>query len=340
MHFHLVGVCGKGMRTLAVLLREAGHDVSGSDVAFDPPVGPALEAAGVRCLRGWDPAHLDPPPDRVIVGGAIREDNPEARAALARDLPLTRMSRALREQFLLRRRPLVVTGTHETTTTAAMCAHLLIRADRGPGWFLGGVPRGLPSGGAIGRATRSILGGAAERAPFVVEADPYDDVHGGETPPFLDYAGVGDDDVAILTRLEREPAGVYPTEAALRSFVRALPSGGLLVVCARGARARAIAREESRARVVFYALEGDDTGDVTPTWQAAPAAHDGAGNAQFDLFAGGMSCGRYTLRAADAHDVRNAVAAIAACAEGFGVDVRGTRGALASFLPSVEARER
>jgi UDP-N-acetylmuramate: L-alanyl-gamma-D-glutamyl-meso-diaminopimelate ligase len=276
-----------------------------------------------------------PAPDLVVVGNVIRQDNPEASAALARGLARTSMSRALRDHFLVGRKPLIVTGTHGKTTTATMCAHLLAKSDREPGWFIGGVPRDLPAGAAIGQTKRRLKGSAAERAPFVVEGDEYDDVYWRKAPKFLDYVGVGPDDVAILTSVEQDHIDIYPSEAAyedaFRAFVRALPEGGLFVVDASAARARAIALEESRARIAFYALEGDDTGEVTPTWLGALAGPDPAGNTQFDLFAGGMSCGRYALQVPGAHNVRNAVATIAACAEGFGVDVRGTRGALATF---------
>ena len=59
MRVHLVGVSGTGMGQLALLLRDAGHDVSGSDMAFDPPIGPALEAAGIRCQNGYLAEHID-----------------------------------------------------------------------------------------------------------------------------------------------------------------------------------------------------------------------------------------------------------------------------------------
>jgi UDP-N-acetylmuramate: L-alanyl-gamma-D-glutamyl-meso-diaminopimelate ligase len=245
------------------------------------------------------------------------------------------MSRALRDHFLAGRRPLVVAGTHGKTTTATMCAHLLAKTDREPGWFIGGVPRDLPAGAAIGRTKVKLTGDGAGRAPFVVEGDEYDDVYWSKRPKFLDYVGVGADDVAILTSVEQDHIDIYPDvaayEEAFRAFARAMPAGGLLVVDARAERARAIAQEESKARVAFYGLEGDDTGNVTPTWTGAMVAPDAAGNTQFDLFAGGVSCGRYALRVPGAHNVRNAIATIAACAEGFNVDVRLAKAALASF---------
>jgi UDP-N-acetylmuramate: L-alanyl-gamma-D-glutamyl-meso-diaminopimelate ligase len=322
------------MGALAVLLREAGHDVSGSDVAFDPPIGPALEAAGVACVRGWDAAHLEPAPDLVVVGNVIRKDNVEARAAEERGLRRVSMSRALREMFLAGRKPLVVAGTHGKTTTASMCAHVLRRADREPGWFIGGIPRDLPAGAAIGSTKRRLTADGAARAPFVVEGDEYDDVYWSKRPKFLDYVGVGADDVAILTSVEQDHVDVYPDEAAyeaaFRDFVRAVPEGGLLVVDARAARARAIAKE-ARCRLAFYAMQGDDTGDVTPTWLGAAVAPDAQGNVQFDLFAGGVSCGRYALRVPGLHNARNAIATIAACAEGEGVDVKDAKRALAAF---------
>src|SRR5687767_9921786 len=121
MHVHLIGVSGTGMGALAALLREAGHKVTGSDVAFDPPIGPMLEKLGVECLQGFDASHLDANPDLVVVGNVIRPWNEEAIAAEKRGLKRTSMSDALRELFLARRRPLVVTGTHGKTTTSAMC---------------------------------------------------------------------------------------------------------------------------------------------------------------------------------------------------------------------------
>ncbi len=334
MNIHLVGVSGTGMGALAALLRASGHRVSGSDVAFDPPIGPTLEAAGVECLRGYDAAHVDrsPLPDLVVVGNAIRRNNPEAEASERLGLERVSMSGALRAHFLAGRRPLVVAGTHGKTTTSAMCAWLLARGGFDPGWFIGGLPKGLPGGAAIGSArVRPDRG----RSPFVVEGDEYDAVYWQKRPKFLDYIGVAPDDVAIVTSVEHDHVDIYPDaasyEAAFRDFIRAVPEKGLVVCDAHDARARAIVGEEARARVEWYALDRDDTGDVLPTWLGAPAAYTSDGAQTFDLFVGGCSVGRFILRLPGVHNVRNAIAAIAACASGLGASVNDARANLAVF---------
>jgi UDP-N-acetylmuramate: L-alanyl-gamma-D-glutamyl-meso-diaminopimelate ligase len=89
--------------------------------------------------------------------------------------------------------------------------------------------------------------------------------------------------------------------------------------------------EESTARVAWYAVEGDSTGEVTPGWLGAPATPPPGHAFAFDLFAGGVSCGRFVSRLPGLHNARNALGAIAASAEGFGVDLADARAALGSF---------
>jgi UDP-N-acetylmuramate: L-alanyl-gamma-D-glutamyl-meso-diaminopimelate ligase len=332
MHVHLVGVSGTGMGALAALFKEAGHEVSGSDVAFDPPMGPALQAVGVRCMLGFDAAHLEPRPDLVVVGNAIRRGNAEDLVAERMGIERSSMSAALRQRFLAKRRPLIVAGTHGKTTTSAMCAWLLLRAGLEPGWFIGGIPKGLSAGASIGSTRIKPDRG---RSPFVVEGDEYDAVYWQKHPKFLDYVGVGTDDVVIVTNVEHDHIDIYPDassyEAAFRSLLRALPEGGLAVCDARDSRVRALVDEEARARVAWFALEHDDTAGVTPMWLAAPAAFTADGAQTFDLFAGGVACGRFSLRVPGRHNVRNAVAAVAACAEAFGLRVDDARAHLAAF---------
>ena len=336
MRVHLVGVSGTGMGQLAMLLRDAGHDVSGSDMAFDPPIGPALEAAGIRCLKGYEAAHITKDIELVVIGNAIRKENPEALRAVELDLQRSSMSAALRNLFLLGRRPLVVCGTHGKTTTSAMGAWILEVAKLEPGYFIGGLPKNFPSGAAMGSTRRKIVGASARPAPFVVEGDEYDAVYWHKEPKFFDYVGIGSDDVVMITSVEHDHIDIYPSrqayEAQFVSLVKRMPEGGLVVVDARDARARHIVKENALCSTAFYALEGDDTGDVTPTWLGAVVAPDPTNGAQpFDLYAGGSFCGRFALQVPGAHNVRNAVGVIAAACEGFGVHIEDARKALASF---------
>jgi UDP-N-acetylmuramate: L-alanyl-gamma-D-glutamyl-meso-diaminopimelate ligase len=338
MHVHLVGVSGTGMGALAMLLRQEGHRVSGSDASFDPPIGPRLAEAGIECWRGFDPGHLEPRPDLVVVGNAIRRENPEAQAAEALSLPRTSMSAALRRYFLEGRKPLVVAGTHGKTTTSAMAAHLLSSAELEPGWFIGGLPKNLPSGAAVGSRKRRLATTASSspvgKTPFVVEGDEYDAVYWHKQPKFMDYVGASDEDVVIVTSVEHDHIDIYPDDAsyqaAFGALAEAVPQGGLIVCDASHALAVSLVRSRSRARVVYYALEGDATGDVTPTWMGAPVAMDGALQ-PFDLYGAGTYAGRCTMPVPGAHNVRNALACMAACTEGFGVSMAVAKSALATF---------
>ena len=309
------------MGALATLFRARGLRVTGSDVGFDPPIGPALREAGVECMTGYDASHLEPAPDLVVIGNAIRKDNAEARAAEERGLARTSMSGALREHFLKGRRPVVVCGTHGKTTTSSLSAWVLARAKLEPGFFIGGIPKSFGVGAQIGYAERSLT---KKPAPFVVEGDEYDAVYWHKQPKFYDYVGVASDDVAIVTSIEHDHIDIYPTERAYEdAFIglfERVPEKGLVIVDISQARALELARKHAKARVVTYGL------DPSAEWSGVIAS-DGS----FDVFAGGSACGRFAMSLPGAHNVRNALAAIAMAAEGFGVAPSVAKAALASF---------
>jgi UDP-N-acetylmuramate: L-alanyl-gamma-D-glutamyl-meso-diaminopimelate ligase len=341
MHVHFVAVAGTGMGALAGLFKAAGHDVSGSDVAFYPPMGPALERWGIRLMTGFDPAHLAPRPDLVVIGNVCRASNPEARAAIDGGMTVTTMAHALADHMLRGRSPLVVGGTHGKTTTSALCAWLLHEAGRDPGFLIGGLPknfdtsfrlprsspesedrRGLPLLGASGTALR--------RTPFVVEGDEYDTAFFEKTPKFWHYRP----EVAIVTSIEHDHVDIYPDaasyEAAFRGFIERVPETGLVIAAAHDPRVVEVVNRSARAQVAWFALEGDDTHGQPPHWLAAPA-EVGATGQSFDVYAGGVMAGRAATRMPGHHNVRNAIAAIAAAAQGFGVPITTAFAALASF---------
>lgn len=318
-HVHLIGVAGTGMGALAGLLRKAGHRVTGSDTAFYPPMGEKLGEWGVETKKGFLPEHLVPAPDLVVVGNVCRRDNPEARAAIDGGLPYLSMPGALEQLFLAERKSYVIAGTHGKTTTTALATQLLRAAGRDPGYLLGGVPQDFPESFGLG----------GEGSPFVIEGDEYDSAFFEKQPKFFRYRPFA----AILTSIEHDHIDIYPTldsyREAFAGFIERIPVDGLLVAYAGDPEVRALAKR-ARCHVSFYAVEGDDTGDVVPVWLAAPAP--ASGNQQpFDLFFGGSSCGRVFSPLSGLHNVKNAVAAIAMCAEGANVAVQTLTRSLTEF---------
>ncbi|MGI0149498.1 MAG: Mur ligase domain-containing protein, partial [Thermoplasmata archaeon] len=162
-HVHLIGICGTAMAGLAGLLRARGFRVTGSDEGVYPPMSTYLEGIGIRADSGFDERHLDPPPDLVVIGNAIRRGNPEAEATLDRRLSFTSLPVLVKELLLPGKRVAVVAGTHGKTTTSSMMAHILGATGEDPSFLIGGIP--LAAG-----APARMGGGPA----FILEGDEYD----------------------------------------------------------------------------------------------------------------------------------------------------------------------
>ena len=315
MHVHLIGVAGTGMGALAGLLAKSGHRVTGSDTAFHPPIGPALEGWGVTTMKGWDPQNLSPHPDLVVVGNVCRKDNPEARYAIDHGIPYDSMPGALERLFLGKRTSLVVAGTHGKTTSTSLLAWLLESAGLGPGFLVGGIPANFGESFAVGR----------EGGPFVIEGDEYDSAFFEKSPKFLRYLPRA----VMLTSIEHDHVDIYPDERsyvdAFRALAALIPPDGHLVAFAGDRRVREVA-ETATCRVTYYAVEEDDTGEVTPAFLAVPA-----GPGAFDLFGMGSQLGRVHTPMTGLHNMRNAVGAMALASLAAGVALPGAITALGHF---------
>ncbi|HJX28436.1 MAG TPA: Mur ligase domain-containing protein, partial [Thermoanaerobaculia bacterium] len=146
LDIYCMAIGGTGMAPLACLLQAQGHRVRGTDGPLYPPMSTLLEQAGIRPSQGYDPSHLDPRPDLVVIGNAIHRNNPEAVEAERLGLPILSMPQALSRFFLEAHRPLVVSGTHGKTTTTAMAIWALRALGWDPAYFLGGELPGIEDG--------------------------------------------------------------------------------------------------------------------------------------------------------------------------------------------------
>ncbi|KXX66144.1 UDP-N-acetylmuramate:L-alanyl-gamma-D-glutamyl-meso-diaminopimelate ligase [Marichromatium gracile] len=218
MHLHILGICGTFMGGVAQLARALGHRVTGSDANVYPPMSTQLEAAGIELMEGYDAAHLDPAPDVVVVGNAMRRGIPAVEAMLDRGLPYCSGPEWLREHLLRERWVLAVAGTHGKTTTASMLAWVLEEAGLAPGFLIGGVPRDFD--------VSARLGGSPF---FVVEADEYDTAFFDKRSKFVHYGPR----TLILNNLEFDHADIFDDlgqiQRQFHHLVRTVPGTGLIL---------------------------------------------------------------------------------------------------------------
>jgi UDP-N-acetylmuramate--alanine ligase len=136
---HFVGIGGAGMSGLALVARELGAEVSGSDRDAGSANARRLEAAGITVHQGHDAAHV-PSGAEVVYSTAVGADNPERAAARAGAAPELHRAELLGE--LTRLKPTVaVSGTHGKYTTSSMVVHVLLRCGLEPSYLVGGDVR-------------------------------------------------------------------------------------------------------------------------------------------------------------------------------------------------------
>ncbi len=319
MHVHVLGICGTFMGGVAQLAAARGDRVTGADAGVYPPMSDQLAAAGIALTEGWDPAQLDPAPDLVVIGNALARGNPAVEAVLDRGLPYTSGPAWLREQVLRGRHVIALAGTHGKTTSASMVAHILVVLGRDPGYLIGGVPEDPPAGQpqGLGRSARAGTGEA-----FVIEADEYDSAFFDKRSKFVHYAPR----TLVLNNLEFDHADIFDDLTAIqRQFhhlVRTVPGAGRIV--SNGGEP---ALEDMLIMGCWTPIERFGPVGGRPDWWAEDVAADGS---VFTVSGPGRAHGRVAWGLIGAHNVSNALAAVAA-AHHVGVPVTEACAALSSF---------
>ncbi|MDY7219710.1 UDP-N-acetylmuramate:L-alanyl-gamma-D-glutamyl-meso-diaminopimelate ligase [Denitrificimonas sp. JX-1] len=308
MHIHILGICGTFMGSLALLAKELGHRVTGSDVNVYPPMSTQLQEQGIELMQGYLPEHLQPAPDLVVVGNALSRGNPAVEYLLDVGLPYVSGPQWLAEHVLQGRWVMAAAGTHGKTTTSSMLAWILEYAGMQPGFLIGGVPQNF------GISAR--LGGTDF---FIVEADEYDSAFFDKRSKFVHYRPR----TTILNNLEFDHADIFPDLAAIEQqfhhLVRTVPSNGLIIYPEQ---------EQAIKRVL-------EKGCWTPIqttgpggqWQARLVKQDGS---VFSVLLDGIEQGVVRWSLTGLHNVANALAALAA-ARHVGVTAEHGTQALAEF---------
>jgi UDP-N-acetylmuramate: L-alanyl-gamma-D-glutamyl-meso-diaminopimelate ligase len=315
-HIHLIGICGTAMASLAGMLQQQGHRITGSDTAAYPPMSNLLASLNISIHEPYSESNLNPRPDLVVVGNAISRGNIELEYVLDARIPFCSMASVLRDEFLPGRESLVVAGTHGKTTTTSMLAWIYEVASRqnpalAPSFLIGGVAENFGTSFMV-RSTR----------PFLLEGDEYDTAFFDKGPKFLHYFP----DALILTHVEFDHADIYADLSAVKiAFKR------LVNLVPRRGRIIAFDGSENVSECVVKAFCAVERYGFDPLshWRLTDLVHEGS-TTSWTLFCGGAFFAEITLPMAGAHNALNATAA-AALAAGQGIPTAAIVEALATF---------
>jgi UDP-N-acetylmuramate--alanine ligase len=287
-HIHFVGIGGSGMSPIAEILHGQGYRVSGSDLS-DSAVTRRLAGLGVTVFIGHAAGHIAGA-QAVVTSTAVQADNPEVQAARAQRIPVVARAVLLAE-LMRHKKGIAIAGTHGKTTTTSLVASVLLAAGADPTFVIGGQ---LKSAGANA--------GLGSGEYIVVEADESD-------ASFLHLSPV----ISVVTNIDADHMATYGhnlgrLHAAFVEFIHRLPFYGRAVLCSDDAGVRAVLPALQRP-VTTYGLDGD--ADLRAV---GVQALDGGGM-RFTAQQAGHADLAVTLNLAGAHNVRNALAAIAVARE-------------------------
>ena len=294
--YHFIGIGGSGLSAIARLLKESGHDVTGSDQTLSP-FAADLQHIGAQIFVGHHPRNVSGA-EVVIRSSAIKDDNPEIEAAQRAGIPVYKRADFL-GQLMEMKTGIAVAGTHGKTTTTAMIAWMLVALERDPSFIVGGTLNNL-----------KVNARAGQGESFVIEADEYDNMFLGLKPQ-----------IEVVTSLEHDHPDIFPTlesmYASFEKFVDLLPDEGSLIVCAEDSGAMALiphARKKG-INIVAYYIQNEMT-ISSPYWvMAREVKANQRGGFDFvvssNLGATGATSVEVSLQVPGKHNVRNALAVLA-----------------------------
>jgi UDP-N-acetylmuramate: L-alanyl-gamma-D-glutamyl-meso-diaminopimelate ligase len=309
---HLIGICGTGMASLAAMLKDCGYEITGSDEGVYPPMSDFLALKKIHTTAGYGIHNLQPAPDLVVVGNALSRGNPEVEHVLDSRLPFLSFPETLKDFFLRKSIPVVITGTHGKTTTTSMVSWVLHSSGFNPNFLIGGIAENF-------RSSYGLEGGEH----FVVEGDEYDSAFYDKGPKFLHYLPYA----AVIGNVEFDHADIYPDLDAIklqfRRFVNLIPRNGYLAVGSDSPGALEVSLNSLCTKETFGLAENSD-------WSARHIEMQGE-RLCFDVTYKNKLFRRLRLNVFGIYNIRNALAATAILNH-LGVTEDDIREGLESFL--------
>ena len=308
-HIHILGICGTFMGGVAIIARELGYKVTGSDTNVYPPMSTFLANSGIEIIPNYDIEQLQPVPDLVIIGNAISRGNPCVEYVLNNRLHFTSGPQWLHDHLLKDRWVLAVSGTHGKTTTTGMLTWILEQAGIDTGFLIGGVA------GNFGISARA---GSSEF--FVIEADEYDSAFFDKRSKFVHY----NPKTLIINNIDFDHADIFDDLKAIKRqfhhLIRAMPQNGRILSEKDDQNVQTTLAMGSFSENQFIGKDND--------WFAEVITPDCT---QFSVYYQGEKKGEVHWNIVGEHNMHNGLMAIAA-AHHAGVEIERACQALAGFI--------
>ena len=318
MTTHILGICGTFMGGIALLARESGIEITGSDDNVYPPMSTMLEEQGVEIQQGLLAENIPEDTDTIVVGNVMTRGMDVVEHVLNSQLFYTSGPQWLYEHILKDKWVLAVAGTHGKTTTASMLAWILEYAGLKPGFLIGGVPENFGLSARLG-----------DSPFFVVEADEYDTAFFDKRSKFVHYHPR----TTVLNNLEYDHADIFPDLEAIKTqfhhLIRMVPSTGLVVSNGDESSLKGVLDKGVWTPVEhFSSTDTSNENDSSKQgWSVEYLAEDGS---EFKVYFDSVEQGTVKWDSLGQHNVANAIAAIAA-ARHAGVPTQHAIDALAEF---------
>jgi UDP-N-acetylmuramate: L-alanyl-gamma-D-glutamyl-meso-diaminopimelate ligase len=315
MHYHLIGICGTAMASLAGMLQARGHKVTGSDQNVYPPMSTQLEELGIEILNGYKAENVNIGADCTIVGNAVSRGNEELEEVLNRKLFYRSQAEIVKEEFIRGRRSLVIAGTHGKTTTTSIATWVAEVGGLDPSFLVGGIVQNF---GASFRVSDSEY--------FIIEGDEYDTAYFDKKPKFMHYLP----ETAIVNNVEFDHADIYDNLQDIKfefsRLMNLVPANGRLIVGVDSPVAREVLNEmhgKLHTNVETFGTSDD------AKWQARYIDFSGD-TTRFTVFKDGHSWGEFETNLIGEFNVRNCLAVIIA-ADAWGISKEKINEAFRTF---------
>jgi len=303
------------MGGIAVLAKQAGHEVSGCDANVYPPMSTQLEEQGITLCEGFNAKDIPEDVDEVVIGNAMSRGNEAVEYVLNKNISYSSGPEWLSKHVLNQRWVLAVAGTHGKTTTSSMLAWMLQYAGLNPGFLIGGIPANFGLSARIGDAPF-----------FVVEADEYDTAFFDKRSKFVHYHPR----TAILNNLEFDHADIFDDLDAIKKqfhhLVRTIPGDGLIVKNGEDENVAAVLKQGCWSQVASF-HKTHDAEHSKDDWSIGKVSANG-GN--FEVLLDGKPVAEVNWSLHGSFNRMNALAAIVA-AQHAGVPVEVSCEALKEF---------